>query len=184
MSERSSIIIHRSSVIQIGLNSILQALRAEVREILFTCPESVIIREWVDLLVFIDVEFLDIIQEHKVYLKRGNNLIFGLDFSEAPQINPACFDEVIFKSDNQSVIAGKIEGHLSSLRKGTSNKISSREREILKLVATGNSNKQIASKLFISIHTVITHRKNITMKLGIKSISGLTLYAIINNIVD
>lgn len=67
---------------------------------------------------------------------------------------------------------------------GLSNELSARERDVLKLVALGLSNKEIADRLFISIHTVITHRKNITEKLSIKSISGLTVYAIINGIID
>jgi len=62
--------------------------------------------------------------------------------------------------------------------------ISEREKEIIKLVASGLTNKEIADKLFISIHTVITHRKNISAKLGIKTISGLTTYAILNGLVE
>lgn len=62
--------------------------------------------------------------------------------------------------------------------------LSVREKDVLRLVAMGFPNKEIADKLFISIHTVVTHRKNITEKLGIKSISGLTVYAIINGIID
>lgn len=62
--------------------------------------------------------------------------------------------------------------------------LTSRELDVLQQVALGLSNKEIAEKLFISIHTVITHRKNITEKLGIKSISGLTVYAILNKIID
>lgn len=62
--------------------------------------------------------------------------------------------------------------------------LSARETDVLRLVAQGFSNKEIAEKLFISIHTVMSHRKNITEKLGIKSISGLTVYAIINNFID
>ena len=64
------------------------------------------------------------------------------------------------------------------------NQLSAREIELLTMVAQGYSNKQIADQLYISIHTVITHRKNITSKLGIKSISGLTLYAALNNMVE
>ncbi|MEA3447393.1 MAG: LuxR C-terminal-related transcriptional regulator [Bacteroidota bacterium] len=64
------------------------------------------------------------------------------------------------------------------------NELSRRESEILALVANGLSNKEIAGKLFISPHTVISHRKNITEKLGIKTISGLTVYAVINGIID
>ena len=63
------------------------------------------------------------------------------------------------------------------------NGLSEREITILKKVAVGKTNKEIADDLFLSIHTVITHRKNITNKLGIKPISGLTVYAIINGFV-
>lgn len=62
--------------------------------------------------------------------------------------------------------------------------LTNREIDVLKLVALGFSNKEIAEKLFISTHTVMSHRKNMTEKLGIKSISGLTVYAIINNYID
>ena len=62
--------------------------------------------------------------------------------------------------------------------------LTNREVDVLKLVALGYANKEIAEKLFISTHTVMSHRKNITEKLGIKSISGLTVYAIINNYID
>ena len=62
--------------------------------------------------------------------------------------------------------------------------LTQREQDVLKLVALGFPNKLIAEKLFISIHTVISHRKNITEKLGIKSISGLTVYAILNRLID
>lgn len=62
--------------------------------------------------------------------------------------------------------------------------LSNREIDVLKLVALGYANKEIAEKLFISTHTVMSHRKNMTEKLGIKSISGLTVYAIINKYID
>lgn len=62
------------------------------------------------------------------------------------------------------------------------NRLSSREIEILTGVAQGLLNKEIAAKYNISIHTVITHRKNIARKTGIKTIAGLTAYAILNNL--
>lgn len=61
--------------------------------------------------------------------------------------------------------------------------LTQREITIVKLVSLGMTNRQIADKLFLSTHTVITHRKNISSKLGIKSVSGLTVYAIVNNII-
>ena len=62
--------------------------------------------------------------------------------------------------------------------------LSEREVDVLKSVALGFSNKEIADKLYISPNTVITHRKNITDKLGIKTIAGLTVYAMMNNLIQ
>jgi DNA-binding NarL/FixJ family response regulator len=61
--------------------------------------------------------------------------------------------------------------------------LTDREIDVLIAVAKGCMNKEIADKLNISIHTVISHRKNITRKTGIKSVSGLTVYALINNLI-
>jgi DNA-binding NarL/FixJ family response regulator len=63
-------------------------------------------------------------------------------------------------------------------------KISRRESEIIRLVAEGFTNKEIADKLFLSAHTVTTHRKNIMAKLGVNNTAGLMMYAIKNNIVS
>lgn len=70
-----------------------------------------------------------------------------------------------------------------SLNDGLAKKLSPRETTIVRMVSMGLTNRQIAEKLFLSTHTVMTHRKNISSKLGIKSVSGLTIYAIVNNII-
>ena len=62
--------------------------------------------------------------------------------------------------------------------------LSKRETDVLVAVAKGMMNKEIADLMNISIHTVISHRKNITRKTGIKSVSGLTVYALLNNLID
>lgn len=62
--------------------------------------------------------------------------------------------------------------------------LSEREREVIVSVVQGMSNKEIADHLCISINTVITHRRNIVRKLQIHSVAGLTIYAIVNNLVD
>jgi len=62
--------------------------------------------------------------------------------------------------------------------------LSKRELDVIKEVVKGNTNQEIADKLFLSIHTVMTHRKNSTKKLGIKTVSGLMVYALMNNIVE
>ncbi|HEX2868187.1 MAG TPA: LuxR C-terminal-related transcriptional regulator [Ignavibacteriales bacterium] len=98
------------------------------------------------------------------------------------------FDSVITVNDSPSQIADLLAKLLNS-RTGAEKEIqtgtlSDRETEVLKLLVTGNSNREIAEKLFISPHTVITHRKNISQKTGIKSVSGLTIFAVVNNIIE
>ncbi|MBD5203860.1 MAG: response regulator transcription factor [Bacteroidales bacterium] len=62
--------------------------------------------------------------------------------------------------------------------------LSSREIEVLREVAAGKTNKEIADSLCISINTVITHRRNVSSKLGIRSASGLSLYAMMNGLLN
>ena len=65
-----------------------------------------------------------------------------------------------------------------------SNELTEREQDVLILIAKGLMSKEIADTLNISVHTVISHRKNITRKTGIKSIAGLVAYALLNNLLD
>jgi len=62
--------------------------------------------------------------------------------------------------------------------------LSDREKDVLIAVAKGLTNKEIASSLNLSVNTVMTHRRNISRKLNINSISGLTVYAILKNLID
>lgn len=62
--------------------------------------------------------------------------------------------------------------------------LSERENEIIKLIAEGNTNPQIADQLFLSSHTVNTHRKNIMGKLGVKNTAGIVMYAVKTNLVS
>ena len=62
--------------------------------------------------------------------------------------------------------------------------LSQREKEIVICVVKGMTNKEIADRLFLSIHTVNTHRRNIARKLEIHSAAGLTIYAIVNKLVE
>ena len=62
--------------------------------------------------------------------------------------------------------------------------LSAREIDVLKLITKGLINKEIAEKLNIGLTTVISHRKNITEKLGIKSVAGLTIYAVMNGYIE
>lgn len=62
--------------------------------------------------------------------------------------------------------------------------LSDREKDVLVCLSKGLKNNEIADQLNISVHTVITHRKNIVRKTGIKSVAALTVYAILNNLIE
>ena len=98
------------------------------------------------------------------------------------------FREVIELSDNKQKVANKIFNLINnnddSSSQNESIDLSNRETDVLVCVAKGMTNKDISDMLNISVHTVITHRKNIVKKTGIKSVSGLTVYALLNNLVE
>lgn len=96
------------------------------------------------------------------------------------------YDAVIKINDSESRIEETLLNCLNKEQatQGDQEELSEREKEILISVVKGMSNKEIAEHHNISIHTAITHRRNITRKLKVHSISGLTIYAIINKLVD
>ena len=85
----------------------------------------------------------------------------------------------------ESVIINQLRDYILTPKKpqAQKNALSMREIDVLRLVASGLTNKEIADALCISVNTVLTHRKNISAKLGIKSVSGLSLYAMMNGII-
>ena len=98
------------------------------------------------------------------------------------------FDTVISIFDSAQQVLRKLRKALESTgtvqNQNDGYELSEREREILVSVARGKTNKEIADQHNISIHTVISHRKNISRKTGIKTIAGLTVYALLNNMID
>ncbi len=111
----------------------------------------------------------------------------GIVYSYYPESVLKQFDETIDINGSWEQISGKIftspESKSNAQETGVQENLSERETDVLKLLVEGLSNKEIADKLFISIHTVITHRKNISQKTGIKSVAGLTIYAVLNKII-
>ena len=99
----------------------------------------------------------------------------------------AKYDESISIFDDLETLSKKIAGLLNVVSEeeemDNQDTLSQREKEIVICVVKGMTNKEIAEKLFLSIHTVITHRRNISKKLQIHSAAGLTIYAIVNKLV-
>lgn len=100
--------------------------------------------------------------------------------------------EAIYKTSNgEKFMCGKIASAALDEKTVSINeysceglKVSDREMEIIKLIAEGLSNKEVADKLFLSTHTVTTHRKNIMNKLGVNNTAGLVLFAVRENLVS
>ena len=97
------------------------------------------------------------------------------------------YDDSVSIFDDVDILTGKIS-RLQNIYEDeddeNSETLSLREKEIVICVVKGMTNKEIAEKLFLSIHTVITHRRNISRKLQIHSAAGLTIYAIVNKLVE
>jgi len=185
MHSGNSIIIHSSAIIQYGLKNILLARNIAISVLCNTLPECELISTWKNMLIFADTRFTNELKKQARVLTRNGNTIIGIDTTGLIHDPPPGFDDILGIDDHVEVLYQKINDYLSKVSAVKSdNQLSGRETEILTMVAQGLNNKQIAGRLFISIHTVITHRKNITYKLGIKSIPGLTLYAALNNLVD
>ncbi|MBR5983447.1 MAG: response regulator transcription factor [Bacteroidales bacterium] len=143
----------------------------------------------------------DIILVNPSVLPLGDNtdprtLLSAKDFTAVVAIYYAPYDDNTIRNYNAGVgifsTQEQIEKKLQSVLKtpsdkeqdDNSNELSARECEILTAVAKGKTNKEIADEFNLSIHTVISHRKNISHKLGINSIAGLTIYAVMNKLLD
>ena len=95
------------------------------------------------------------------------------------------YDEVVSIYDSLDTIKDKLE-RIIVTEETTNQKqeLSVREKEIVVCIVKGMTNKQIADHLILSTHTIMSHRRNIVNKLQIHSPAGLTIYAIVNKLVE
>lgn len=95
------------------------------------------------------------------------------------------YDDCFSVNDSPEVIKEKLTRIVNADEKKTCRQeLSAREKEIIGCVVKGLTNKQIAEHLCLSTHTIMTHRRNIANKLQIHSSAGLTIYAIVNKLVE
>lgn len=112
----------------------------------------------------------------------------SLDFFIPRRSRTVITGENIDLTRSESAIVEQLDAILKNIERRQpdteSAELSQREIEVLSLVARGMINKEIADRLNISFNTVLSHRKNITAKLGIKSVSGLSVYAMMNGYIS
>ncbi|WP_321286883.1 LuxR C-terminal-related transcriptional regulator [uncultured Sunxiuqinia sp.] len=184
-------IIHRSEIVRKGLSLILQDyFKMEITQ-LNSAKDLNSFTGITNSSIILILEAQTEINTKTVDLLKKNNDVYLVSFYNDDQVLKQ--DDSADYQLNQFSSSMQIQKLIQIIRQAGAKKkngnsdngeLTVREKEVIKLIALGLANKEIAEKLFISIHTVISHRKNITEKLGIKSISGLTVYAIMNNLLD
>lgn len=192
MRERSHIaIIVQSKIIYEGLHSVIS--QSELDAAIFKVDslddlDQVIHTRTVDVLIINPILIANRERDVKKLRKKHPNLsIVG--------INTGLIDQTVMSMlDNSFTLFDAVPQVIEKLQKaadeqdpksgGNTENLTDREIDVLTSLVHGLSNKEIAESLNISIHTVITHRKNIASKTGIRSQSGLTIYAISKKIID
>ena len=177
-----------SSIVRSGLEAQLRKLLHYKAQIIYLLDDNR--REWQDIASVISADIFII-----------NPLLTGpTPRACLPQLIALCyglydtgilkeFDAAIHLADSPTQISDTIDQLLQSEPSAVplasdSQTLTPREREIIICVVKGMTNKEIAGQLYLSTHTVITHRRNISKKLQIHSPSGLTIYAIMNKLVE
>lgn len=118
-------------------------------------------------------------------LKAAASEIAWAAYNTGTPITNQVIQDIFLYSDSEASIVSAIEKEInkSNEENNPGEDLSEREIEVLIALVHGLANKEIADKLHISIHTVLSHRKNISRKTGIRSQSGLTIYALSEKII-
>jgi DNA-binding NarL/FixJ family response regulator len=188
---KTILIAEQSEIIRKGLIKVINSFDMfdNVSEIACnTNIEASVIRLEPDILVInplmINTSLKGWLKEHINGKMKVAAIVYTLLDDEFKEV----FDDIIQINDTRLRIKAKLTSLISSKTGSKAplpdDTLSSREKDVVRLLAKGLSNKEISEQLYISPHTVITHRKNITRKLNIKSVAGLIVYAIINEIVS
>ncbi|MFI3286736.1 MAG: LuxR C-terminal-related transcriptional regulator [Rikenellaceae bacterium] len=191
MATRIHIIIAEpSAIVRCGIITLLQRVTklsvdiAEVSDI-----STLSGRSYSDLpdLLIINPSYLGMmpLSQLKTDIGREELKVIALQSNFIEQSQLQSYDGVVSIYDSIEKITDKILEVIEFKEEiETKKELSIREKEIIVCVVKGMTNKQIAETLYLSTHTVIAHRRNIANKLQIHSPAGLTIYAIVNKLVD
>ena len=184
------LLIENSSIIAEGISHILKNIgNVEIKQI-ENCEKAInLIDNYEPSAIIFDTRLTGYQLPHFINSckEKDNSIsIIGLQTQYIPSEFITLFDEIISIEETRSTIYSKVTYSLhstSDVEKNNECELSSREKDVLIAIAKGKSNKEIANELNLSIYTIMTHRKNISEKTGIKSISGLTVYALIKKLI-
>lgn len=186
------LIVESSTIISSGLPVLIKSIGGRIPVIL-SCTD---VEEAVNTLSLQRPKILianptilpfDRIEELKKEYQLDSLRTVALNIQQLDPMLTERFDEVINLYDDESRIEKKLESVIAyepeKEVEDEEQSLTPREKEIVIGVVKGMTNKEIAQHLFLSTHTVITHRRNIAKKLQVHSPSGLTIYAIVNKLI-
>lgn len=185
--KRKVLIVEPSEVIVAGLTDTLQHADVKILQP-ETTDENLMQR--LDMLKPDILIINPTLNDNVTELRKGRRIVVvALLYQYVKQSRLKYFDAVIdIRDSRQSILQMVRELSTKTMADDNatiaSHELTRRETAVLVEVAKGLSNKEIASRLNVSIFTVTTHRKNIVRKTGIKSVAGLTVYALIHNLID
>lgn len=177
MKKLNVIIIHENTLISLGLAKIMNEMFNTKVTIEHNLNRSPNLEEF-------DLIFLSV-NTFALYHAQLNGPKYKIILISDSHNTIDNIDNYISSQWSEEAIITQINNKINTLTeiKTAQNELSKREIEVLKLIVLGKLNKEIADELNISFNTVLTHRKNITSKLGIKSASGLSVYAMMNGLI-
>jgi DNA-binding NarL/FixJ family response regulator len=188
MMKTRILLVEPSAIVAKGLLAMLQSqTRVTVADVVSDADnvESLIEAHRPDVLIINP----DLGPDLKKIRNVGKVAVVALVYSHVPQSVLRHYDAIIDIDASETEVVSVIDS-VTTVSEGDGDSqgdgegLTKREVSVLVLVAEGFMNKEIADKLNVSVHTVISHRKNITRKTGIKSVAGLTIYAMVNNLID
>lgn len=191
MTKRIHVVIAEPSVIiRIGLVAVLKkmtSLNIDIAEICEISTLSVQLCKYKPDILIVNPSYLGMFSlsqiKNDVGYSRLRTIALQSTFTDSTTLQN--YDDSLSIFDNAEVIKAKLSSLIQSDRDDSNRQeLSSREKEIIICVVKGMTNKQIAGSLFLSAHTIISHRRNIANKLQIHSSAGLTIYAIVNKLVS
>ncbi|NTW23931.1 MAG: response regulator transcription factor [Lentimicrobium sp.] len=177
------LIVSGSHIVRLGLSQALREISSHARiKMAADWDSAMIVQEYKQCsIIFIDEIITNNLHPNKIKIKDNQKLV-TIQYSK----DTVSTDSSISLFVSPQELADKLSSLIlkESMEDETQLKnISKREIEIVRLISLGLSNREIAEKLNLSLHTISTHRKNIIRKLKIKTTSGLTVYAILNGII-
>ena len=185
-------IIEPSVIIRSGIVSVLKrltALNLEIFEVTDLTQISSQLSKWHVELIIANPAFLGMLSLQQIKNEALNKDLkyIALQNALTDTLTLNAYDETISIYNTAEQVKEKISKLIINARQDQTEvrqELSAREKEIIVCVVKGMTNKQTADYLCLSTHTVITHRRNIANKLQIHSPAGLTIYAIVNKLVE